>query len=113
MQVAQGSGRDDAAVVLHNIVRLRRDATGGQAEQFTLSCHRMGPDDGHRLQHGKRVMYFSEEIFLTQIQAGPDELQPDRSVDYQGIDAATEQRRIRCGKMAGRAEALVPQPQFT
>lgn len=37
-----------------------------------------------------------------------DKLLPDRIVDNAGIDAAPEQGRIRCGKMAERAEAQTP-----
>lgn len=49
-------------------------------------------------------MYFIQPVFLTQIRAGQDKLQPDRIVNNPEVDAPWEQRSIQCGKMTGRTE---------
>ncbi|WP_413676711.1 hypothetical protein [Pantoea dispersa] len=105
MQVAQGFCRDDAAVILHNIVCLRRDTSGNQPELLALPQPRMSPEDGHRLKHSEGGMYFIQPVFLTQIQAGQDKLQPDRIINNPEVDAPWEQRSVQCGKMTGRTEA--------
>lgn len=94
-----------SAVLLHNIVCLWRDTSGNQPKLFALPQPRMSPEDGHRLKHSQGGMYFIQPVFLTQIQAGQDKLQPDRIVNNPEVDAPSEQRTARCGKMTGRTEA--------
>lgn len=62
----------------------------GQTPDFILTQPGVGPAHRHRLMQGKRIMDLSQHVLRSQVQAGPDQFQPDRIVDHPGIDAAAK-----------------------
>ena len=64
----------------------------------------MGPDNSHCLKHGKGIVNFTEQVFVAQVQTGPDEFEPDGIIYHSRIYTTAKKWGIRREKVTGGAE---------